>query len=247
MTTGTRGLVHRAHPFTAPALALAVTLLAFALPAPRGPLLLYLAVVIVVLASGAARAVPAAALICLPLWFFLFLLHGVLGSAPDIGVGPLQLSREGTRLALAQAGRFGAIVTATLAMYQGFRPAAFIDAVAQRRWSFPAAYLLVATLTAIPRLVTQAGVIQAAQRSRGLRVRGGIRRRLTGLRALSLPLMFGAIAEVEDRTVALETRAARSPANRTPLDPPPDTLADRALRWLALAAVVGVVVWRLVR
>jgi len=239
------GLTLRAHPFTVPSVALAVTVPSFLVPAPKGPLMLYGIVAVAAVMAGVWRAVPRGALVCLPLWFFLLVLHGILGDAPYIDAGPLRLSQDGFAVALAQAGRFGAIVTATLAMYAGFRPAAFIDAVAQRGWPFQAAYLLVATLTAIPRLVSQGAAIQQAQRARGLRIRGGLRRRLAGLRALSLPLLFGALAEVEDRTVALETRAVRSSAKRTPLDPPRDSMTDRFVRWLSLATVVCVFAWRI--
>jgi energy-coupling factor transport system permease protein len=207
-------LIDRAYPFTVPTVTLAVTMLAFLVPAPYGPLLLYGAVILAATASGAWRAIPRGALVCLPLWFFLMVLHGFMGAAPYLEVGPLRLSVEGSQVALAQAGRFGAIVTATFAMYQGFRPSSFIDAVAERGWSFQAAYLLVATLGAIPRLAAQGAAIQQAQRARGLRVRGGLRQRLTGLRALSLPLLFGALAEVEDRTLALETRCVPLPIAR---------------------------------
>ncbi len=245
MTQEPADLVYRAHPFTAPTVTLAVTMLAFLSPVPYGPLALYGVVIGAAIVAGVGGVVPRGALVCLPLWFFLVVLHGFLGAAPYFDIGPMRLSVDGSRIALVQAGRFGAIVTATLGMYRGFRPSRFIDAVAERGWSFQAAYLLVATLTAIPRLVSQGAAIQQAQRARGLRVRGGLRQRLIGLRALSLPLLFGALAEVEDRTLALETRAVRSSSKRTPLDPPRDSATDRLVRWSAFLAVLGALAWRI--
>lgn len=240
------GLVSRAHPFTAPVVTVAVTLLAFLLPAPLGPVALFGVTVVLVLAVGSGRAVVQGAMVCLPLWFFLFLLHGLMGPEPRFAVGVLELSATGGAQALAQGGRLGAIVTATLGMYDGFRPSRFIDAVAARGWPFHWAYLLVATITAVPRLVAAGRSIREAQRARGLRVTGSVRHRLAGLRALALPLLFGALAEVDGRTLALETRAVHAGARRTPLDPPADRPADRAVRWLCVLAVVAALGWRVV-
>jgi len=236
-------LVARAHPFTGPSVTLAVTLLAFLLPAPGGPVILYGVVVLAALLTGAPSALWHGALICLPLWFFLFLLHGALGGEPTWAIGPVALSREGSSLALAQAGRLGAIATATLAMYRGFHAPRFIDAAAQRGWPFQFSYLLVATIMAVPRFVSQVRLIREAQRARGLRVSGMVGRG-KGLKALALPLMFGALAEVEERALALETRSIRSTAKRTPLHTVEDRFADRGARWGAWLAVALAAWWR---
>jgi energy-coupling factor transport system permease protein len=240
---GAAGFARRAHPFTPFVLALAIALLAFLLPAPAGPLALYAAVIALAAASGVGGAARAAALVCLPLWGFLFVLHGLLGDGPTVHVGPLALSRAGLELALAQAGRFGAVATASLALLRAFQPARFLDAVAARGWSFHGAYLLVATLQAGPRLRQRAGQVLEAQRARGLRYRGSPLARLRALAPVVLPLVLGALAEVDDRAMALEARAMGA-ARRTPLAPPRDTTTDRLLRWGSVALVAGVLVWR---
>lgn len=237
----------RAHPLTVPTVTLAVTLLAFALPGPFGPAALYAAVIVAALASGVARAILPGALVCLPLWFFLFVLHALWGEGPTVMVGPVGLSRAGSALALAQGARLGAIVTATLVLYHSFQPARFLDAVAERRWPFAPAYLFVATLQAMPRLVDRARTVREAQRARGLRVRGSLGRRWRALRLLVFPLVVGALAEIEERTLALETRAAQHRGPRTPLDPPRDRLGDRLIRWGSVAVALAAIVWRVAR
>jgi energy-coupling factor transport system permease protein len=240
-----RGLAHRAHPFTPFVVAGAVAALAFVLPGPAGPLWLYLAVVVLVAGAGVGGAVRAGLLLCLPLWGFLVVLHGVLGAPPRAHVGPLALSEPGLAEAAGQIGRLGAIVTAGFGLFRAFAPSRFLDAVAVRGWSFPAAYLVVATLQALPRLRGRAAEVLAAQRTRGLRVGGSPAARIRALAPLVLPLVLGALSEVDDRAMALETRAVHGARRRTPLDPPPDTVADRAVRWGAAALVVGAVAWRL--
>lgn len=239
------GLAERAHPFTPIAATGAITALAFLLPGPWGPPALYAAVVLLAAATGVGGAVRTAALVCLPLWVFLVLLHGVLGDGPATAVGPLRLSRDGLALAVAQAGRLGAIATATLGMLRAFRPSRFLDATAARGWSFHAAYLVVATLQAGPRLRERAALVLEAQRTRGLRYGGSPPARLRALAPVVLPLVLGALAEVDDRAMALEARGLAAEVRRTPLAPPADTTADRATRLALLALVLAALGWRL--
>ncbi len=232
----------RLHPFTPFVLALAVTALAFLLPGPWGPPVLYLLVVLVLLAGGRGGAVRRGALLSLLPWIFLFLLHGVFGEG-NRG----SFAGSGLAIALGQGGRFGAIVTATVALTDAFDPSRFLDAVAVRGWSFAWAYLLVATLQAAPRLVARAHVIAEAQRARGLRRRGSIGRRLRALPPLVFPLVLGAVAELDDRAMALESRALEGVRHRTPLAPTPFRAADAAIAVACAVAVVASAAWLALR
>ncbi|HXI34406.1 MAG TPA: hypothetical protein VNH63_10015, partial [Gemmatimonadales bacterium] len=85
-------------------------------------------------------------------------------------------------------------------------------------------------------------------RCRGLATRGGPLNRLRALRALALPLVLSALHEVDERALALETRGLSAGARRTSLAPPPDSTAERIVRWTlvagCVAGVVGRVLWR---
>jgi energy-coupling factor transport system permease protein len=245
MTGRAPTLAEAAHPFTGFAVTLAITLLAFLLPAPWGPTLLYAIVLLLIIAAGVGRAARAAALICLPLWGFLFLLHGVLGGGAQLSVGPIALSRHGLELALAQGARLGAVITATLALVRSFNPSRFLDAVGVRGWPFAPAYLLVATLQAAPRLRERVGRILEAQRTRGLNYHGSILIRMRAVLPLALPLILGALTEVDDRAMALDIRAVNSGRQRTPLSIPVDHPGDRIVRWSSLLLVVAAAAWRL--
>ena len=239
-----RSVVARAHPFTPFAVTAAIACLAFLLPAPTGPVALYLLVIALAVSGGVGRAVRAAALICLPFWFFLFVLHGLMGGGDQLALGPVGLSRTGIPVAIAQAARLGAVITATLALVETFDPSRFLDAVGARRWPFAPAYLLVATLQAVPRLQRRVGLILEAQRTRGLVYRGSPLRRVRALVPLALPLILGALTEVDERAMALEIRGLRPGLRRTPLDPPRDSAVDRAIRWLMAALIVAAAIWR---
>ncbi|MEO8226579.1 MAG: energy-coupling factor transporter transmembrane component T [Gemmatimonadota bacterium] len=241
------GLARRAHPFTLFAVTGGVAALAFILPAPFGPLALYAVVIALALIAGTPAAVSGAALLCLPLWAMLFLLHAVIGGGERIALGPLVVSRGGIEAAAAQAGRLGAIATASLALFRSFDPSRFLDAVARRGWSFHAAYLFVATLQAAPRLRERAATIVAAQRARGLRYGGGPLRRLRALVPLTLPLVLGMLSEVDERAMALEVRGLAAGVPRTPIAPPADHTADRIVRWAIPIVLALALAWRLTR
>lgn len=244
MTPAAGALAARAHPFTPLVLALAVAVLAVTLPGPAPTGTLYAATIVLAIVGGVERAALRALVPLAPLWFFLFLLHGVLGGGPRMEFLGVPLSRDGLTLALSQAGRLGAIATASFAVYAAFSPTRFVDAVAERRWPFSVAYLVVATLLALPRFRARATAILEAQRSRGLRLAGPPLQRLRALGPVTFPLLLGALAEVEERGFALETRCAGGAVRRTPLAPPPEHPLDRVVRWAAALGALGGVTWR---
>ena len=89
-------------------------------------------------------------------------------------------------------------------------------------------------------MIDRAGEITDAQRARGLDTQGRIWRRVRGLVPLAGPLVLGALAEVEERTMALEARAFTAPGKRTVLRVLPDSGSQRAVRWLvAIATIVA--------
>lgn len=241
-------LARRVHPFTAGAVALALTALAIIAPAPRGTLLVYVMTCGLAVLTGVPRGVVLGMIISAPLWLFLFLMHAVLGEGPRIdAVWGGTVSASGAALALAQGSRLAAIITASLAFAVSFDPHRFLQAAIARGWRFDVAFVVVATLDAADRLAAQARRLREAQRTRGLRVRGSLRVRAKALPALVFPLLLASLTEADDRALALETRGLTIRGARTAIDPPRDTLLDRTVRWSALAVVVMALAWRLAR
>ncbi len=226
-----QGLLHRAHPFTTLALAAAVAVLAFALPGPVGPAALVVALVLLALIARVPRALVTAMVMAIPFWFFLLLIYAVFDDA------------------VARAVTLGARVTAILVSFlivlASLHPGRLVDALLARGIPFSAAYLFSATIQAVPRLRDRARAILDAQRCRGLRVRGSLWRRIAAVVPLAVPLVLGALAEVDERTLALEARGTGSAQRRTPLDPPRDTMSQRLLRWTLIAAAITVVLVRI--
>lgn len=239
-------LARRAHPFTVGAVALALAALAIIAPAPHGTIMIYLATCLLAALTGVPRGIVLGLILSAPLWLFLFLMHGVLGEGPRIEVAwGGTVSASGAALALAQGSRLAAIITASLAFATAFDPHRFLQAAIARGWRFDAAYVVVATLDAADRLAAQARRLREAQRTRGLRVRGSLRVRIRALPALVFPLLLASLTEADERALALETRGLTMRGPRTAIDPPIDTLLDRAVRWGALAVVITALAYRL--
>ncbi len=108
-----------------------------------------------------------------------------------------------------------------------------------------AAYVLGSVLSSIPRARERAAAVVEAQRARGLDTEGHWWRRWRGIGPLVGPLVWGSLAEVEERALALEVRAFTAPGRRTVLRRFPDDRRQRALRWAALVVLAAGVVVRI--
>jgi energy-coupling factor transport system permease protein len=238
-------LARRAHPFTLGAVTLALIALALVLPTAGQTTALYGFTVLLALVSGTGVGVRRGLVAVLPIWVLLFLLRGVLGEDPRFAA-PWggTLSEPGLLWAWSQGTRLAVIATASLAFASVFDPQRFLQAAIARRWSFGAAFLLVATLDAADRLGAQARQLREAQRTRGVRVSGSIATRARAIPALIFPLLLASLTEADDRALALETRGLLIQGPRTAINPPSDSGADRFVRWFVLAVVIVTVIWR---
>jgi len=232
--------LHRAHPYTPLALATALLCLVFAATTPTDAGLLVACAIALAVASGAPGYVARPALtLALPTWLLLLVLHGVLGPAPLEPRLGLLVSRPGLERALLLGGRITAILFAFLTVLATVSPARLVEAMTERGVGFGATYLLVSTLTLVPRLRARAAQILEAQQCRGLKLGGSPVARVAALSPLVLPLVLGALMEVDEQVLALDSRGVTSGVTRTALDPPDDTTLEWVVRWLCVIVVVA--------
>jgi len=223
--------VSRLHPFTLLAIAGSLPALAWILPAPAGGAWAAAVALVLTLTPGARPGFTSvfrtAVLTAAPFWLFLLLLHDV---PTTVAIGL----------------RITTMVASFVWLVATLEPARLVEAMVAAGWSASIAYLLAATLSAVPVLKARARRIVEAQRCRGLSPRGGIAARLRALRALALPLVLSALHEVDERALALETRGLVPGIRRTPLAPPPDPALEQATRWALLLGCLAALVWRFV-
>ena len=101
------------------------------------------------------------------------------------------------------------------------------------------AFVANASVQTVPAMAERAQAIVAAQRARGLDTEGSLVRRLRGIVPIVGPVVLGAIAEVEERSMTLEARAFSRPGRRSLLWSPPDAGWQRLLRWLLVIGAGG--------
>jgi energy-coupling factor transport system permease protein len=231
--------LHRAHPYTPLALAAGLFMIAFAAANPGAVGVVVALSLALALAAGAARELMRPLLVfALPTWVLLLVVHGLLGPEPYRPVGPLEVSAAGFERALVLGGRVTAIVTAFVAALAAVSPARLVEAMSARGAGFKGTFLLVSTLTLVPRLRGRATRVLEAQQCRGLRIGGSPLARARTLAPLVLPLVLGALSEVDEQVLALEARGATAAARRTALDPPADPWSERLLRMAVMMTVM---------
>lgn len=160
-------------------------------------------------------------------------------------LGPFDATREGVDFAGQILVRLLAISTAIGLFGLTTDPRAFVFDLERRGLSPRFAFVAGSTIEAVPSMVTRAGVIQAAQRARGLDTEGSLARRLRGVLPLVAPVVLSSLTEVEERSLALEVRAFGRPGRRALLWWAPDTGWEAVLRWLLVVAFIALIATRI--
>jgi energy-coupling factor transport system permease protein len=159
-------------------------------------------------------------------------------------LGPIAATAEGLALAIEILVRLAAISSAVTLFYLTTRPAELVLDLEARGVPPRLAFVAHSSVQTVPAMAERASQIIAAQRARGLDTEGSLRRRLRGVVPIAGSVILGAIAEVEERSMALEARAFTRPGRRSLLWHPPDSMAQRAARWLMVLGLVTLIVVR---
>ena len=107
------------------------------------------------------------------------------------------------------------------------------------------AYVIISTLQILPQMQAKAQTIIAAQRSRGLDTESTFLKRAGSLVPLVSPLVFGSLAEVEERAIAIEARGFTSKKTKTSLHEISDTSFDKGLRWILVILILASIALRI--
>lgn len=244
---GTSAL-HRLHPLTKLAAAVLIIVGAYSLPWLLTPLALFGVLLLAAQLVGVWPTFVRTTLVALlPITLSLFVIQGILFPPPGgtpLPVGPITLTQEGLTFAFVTSTRLLAFTGAVLLLLRTTHPADLIFALTQRGLPRSIGYILLVTLQIVPDMTARAGSILEAQRSRGLETQQGLSK-VRALVPLVGPLIVGALLDVEERAMALESRAYTSPGPKTHLRQLVDTRRQRVARVLILLLAGGLVVWRI--
>jgi energy-coupling factor transport system permease protein len=159
---------------------------------------------------------------------------------PIVRVGPLAPTWTGLTEALQATLRVIAFALSVAVLSLTTEADDLLADLERRGVGRRAIFVIGAAIRTVPRLIERAREIVEAQRARGLDTEGGVSARVRGVIPLAGPVVFGALHDVEETTMALEARAFSAPGRRTLIHPLPDSPAQRAVRWaLGVAAVVA--------
>lgn len=224
------------------AIALAEALIALGVRGWTGPLVVIAICAACAVAARVGRRALPLVLASIPLLISILLVNTFLypGATDMIAeVGPLRPTWTGLAVALQATLRVLAFGFSVVVLILTTEADHLIADLERRGLGRRAAFVIGSTLRAIPRTSERAGEITEAQRARGLDTEGRIWRRVRGIVPLAGPLVFGALSDVEEQTMALEARAFTAPGRRTVLRLFPDSPAQRLLRWtVVLGSIV---------
>jgi len=187
--------------------------------------------------------------VMLPLTLFMVGIHSFLypgNSTILVSFSGVAIYQEGFFFALTTLERLLVVLMTSLVFVFSTHPADLIMSISQTGKSPSLAYLIGSPLLLLAGMRERIKVIQAAQQARGLHTGGNIFKRFYSLAPLILPLVTGAIVEVEQRSIALEVRGFKSTSVKTSIRILPDSTMQRLARWFMAMIAGGMVISKLI-
>ncbi|MCJ2163331.1 MULTISPECIES: energy-coupling factor transporter transmembrane component T [unclassified Pseudodesulfovibrio] len=187
--------------------------------------------------------------VMLPLAVFMIPIHGFLYPDNQTALAVwhgVAVYREGLQFAGTVLLQLAVLLTASLLFVLCTHPADILTAITQSGLPPALAYLLGSPLLMLPAMKARVGVIQSAQRARGLNSEGNLFQRIKGVVPLVIPFVLGALMDIEQRAVALEVRGFNGGVPKTSWRVVRDSRAQQWFRWLMLAASLGLIGYRAV-
>jgi energy-coupling factor transport system permease protein len=239
--------LHRLHPLTKLTAAALIILGTYLLPGLLTPLALFALVLLLALVGGVAGSLLRTVIrVIVPITFSLFLIQGILfppAGATLLPIGPITLTIEGLAFALLISTRLLTMSATVLLVLRTTHPADLVFALTERGLPRSIGYILLVTLQIIPDMSARATAILEAQRSRGLETQRGFFR-ARGLVPLVGPLVVGALVDVEERAMALESRAYTASGPKSNLRQLTDSGVQRVARLVLLLGMLDLIGWR---
>ncbi len=239
---------HRLNPLTKAVAATVGSVGAVVLGGYVGPIAIMAAMLALSTVAGVAgRLARVSFLLTLPIAISVVLVSVFTraGATVIFEIGPFDATVEGVDFARQTLVRLFAISLSIGLFIMTTEPRAFVFDLERRGVPPRAAFVAVATIEAVPTLVERAAMISESQRARGLDTEGSFIARVRGLLPIVGPVIIGSLTDVEERSLALESRAFSRPGRRYLLWSMPDAGWERAVRWLLVSALVAAIARRI--
>ncbi|MBL8049786.1 MAG: energy-coupling factor transporter transmembrane protein EcfT [Anaerolineales bacterium] len=242
--------IHRLNPLTKLTLVLTLILLAFLTPWYWTPHILAVIFIPILSVIGkvAKEYFTTALKLILPAATFLFIMQAVfqpIGEEIIFHFYFLDVTQESLMFAFRNAMRIIVMVSAFTLFLLTTHPSELMSDLTRRGLPGQFAYVMISTLQILPQMQAKAQTIISAQRSRGLDTESTFLKRAGSIFPLVGPLVFGSLAEVEERAIAIEARGFTSKQVKTSFHEIPDSSNDKILRWSLLFLILVSIVLNL--
>lgn len=219
--------------------------MAFLLGGWTGPIVVLLVSIAIGLRTRNLAGLRLTAIVAAPIYISILLVNTFVypgAHDPILHLGPLAPTWTGLAFGVQIALRLLAISLALALVYLTTTPHDLLADLERRGLGRRATFIVGAALETVPRTIERAAEIVDAQRARALDTEGRFWTRARGVVPLAAPVVFGALTDVEERTMALEARGFSAPGQRTVLKVLPDSPNQRFLRWALVALVIILVI-----
>lgn len=234
--------IHRLNPLTKLTVVLTLILVAFLTPYYWAPHIL--AIIFIPLFSLFSKVTKeyffTALRLIIPAATFLFLMQALfqpIGKETIFQFYFLDVTRESLMFAFRNAMRIIVMVSAFTIFLLTTHPSQLMSDLTRRGLPGQFAYVIISTLQILPQMQAKAQTIISAQRSRGLDTESTFLKRAGSVLPLVGPLVFGSLAEVEERAIAIEARGFTSKRQKTSFHEIADTKSDKVLRWVLVIII----------
>lgn len=241
-----RSWLHRRNPLTKLIAVVCLALLVFAVPEwswlviPLGVLL-----TLSVTVRNTRQIIAWWTGLVLPFALLSFALQGLFfpeGDTLITGFGPFQITSEGLAFAALYTMRIATILAAFVLFAATTSAAKLMGSLTAAGVNPKISYIVTSGITLIPALNERAQSVLAAQRARGLATSGSLLHRGKVFLLVLKPVVFGILADLEQRAFILEQRGFGSPIRPTSYVEVPFVTAERVFCLVAPIATVILVV-----
>ena len=241
--------MHRLNPLTKLAIMACCLGAAFGFPNPYWVVGFYLVVTLGLAAWGKMLQpflIQNAKLI-LPFFLSLFIIQGFFygGSTILFKMGQFTYTLEGVEVAFGFTVRILQAIGGMTLFIFSTRPDHLMLSLQKRGFPHQAMYLVVTTMQIIPQFQNKAGEILNAQQARGLETQGNFINRIRALFPVVVPMILGSLIDIDERAIALESRAFSKVGPKTSLIEVPDTDPQKVLRWALIGIGLILILWRI--
>jgi energy-coupling factor transport system permease protein len=181
-----------------------------------------------------------------PFFLSLFIIQGFFFGGDNVlfQFGNFHYTLEGARVAFDYTVRILQAIGGMTVFIASTRPDHLMLALQEKGLPHQAMYLVVTTMQIIPQFQTKAQDILNAQQARGLETQGNTLEKLRSLFPLIGPMILGSLIDIDERAIALESRAFSRSGSKTSLTVLSDTTWQRYIRWLFILGGMGLILWR---